>query len=266
MKPFFPPNRQGIALDILVILCNLILFPLLAGRIERIFEGFFSNDPNAVEILPPIMMFILAGRLVGLYLKRFALQARLADSEDGGFPISFFIFNIPLLIVTCAFMAVGLGEWAADVRLTGYGDPGAAAPDSMLIQYIGTFVPIILAGVEVYMLYRLGVRLSAHERKMRDQGVWMYTWVGELLADFGLFAYMIIWQVFYHQVAVLLTTRADGMPVAWDMKLVSVFFMAICFMLFYLSPRAVFLIEDRKYRGTWLLIGLVFLTSLRQLF
>lgn len=266
MKPFFPPNRQGLALDALVILCNLILFPLLAGRVGGIFTGFFSNDPTAVEILPPIMMFILAGRLIGLYLKRFALQGRLENADDGGFPISFFIFSIPLLIVTCAFTAVGLPEWAADIGLAERGASGALSPDSRLVQYVGSFVPIVLAGVEVYLLYRLGVPLSARERQMRDRGVWTYSWAGELLADFGLFAYMIIWQVFFHQVAEMLTTRADGMPLPWDMKLVSVFFMAVCFMLFYLAPRAVFLIEDRKYRGTWLMIGLVFLSSLRELF
>jgi hypothetical protein len=257
IKPFFPPNRQGITADAIVILCNLILVPLLAGRVERLFTAFFSNDQSSLAVLPPIMMFILAGRLVGLYLKRFGLQSRLADAEDGGFPILFFVFSFPLLVLTAAFTAVGFSAWATD---------GTSSAGSGTIQYVGTFVLIILACIEAYLLYRLGVPLNAHELEMRDRGVWMYTWLGELTADFGLFAYMIIWQVFYHQVAEMLTTRPDGAPMPLDMKLVSIFFMAICFMLFYLAPRAVFLIEDRKYRGTWLMIGLVFLSSLTGLF
>jgi hypothetical protein len=257
MKPFFPPNRHGIAADAIVILCNLILFPLLAGRVEGLFTAFFSNDQSSLAVLPPIMMFILAGRLVGLYLKRFGLQARLATAEDGGFPILFFVFSFPLLVLTASFMAVGFSAWVAE---------GGSSAGSGAILYVGVFVLVALACTEAYLLYRLGVPLNVHEQEMRRRSVWMYTWLGELAADFGLFAYMIIWQVFYHQVAEILTTRPDGAPMPWDMKLVSVFFMAVCFMLFYLAPRAVFLIEDRKYRGTWLMIGLVLLSSLRELF
>ena len=73
---------------------------------------------------------------------------------------------------------------------------------------------------------------------------------------------MMVWQVFYHQVAELLLVLPNGQPVPTDMKLISIFFLAVSFLLFYVAPRAVFLIEDRKYRGTWLLIFLVFLSSI----
>ena len=81
-------------------------------------------------------------------------------------------------------------------------------------------------------------------------------------ADFGLFAYMMVWQVFYNQVAQLFLVSPNGERVPADLMLISLFFLAISFMLFYLAPRAVFLMEDRKYRGTWLLIFLVFLSSI----
>lgn len=265
MRLFFPPNRQGIAIDAVTIVCNLLLFPLLAARVEALFNGFFSDDPSAFQALPAVMVFILASRLVGLYLKRFGLQARLADSEDGGFPLLFFIFSFPLTILTAAFTLISLSGLVGNLGITEVNENGLPAM-TRTVEIVGTFLILFLAGLEAFLVYRLSKPLDRHEREMRSAGVWMYTWMGELAADFGLFAYMMIWQVFYHQVAGLLTTRADGMPMAWDMKLVSVFFMAVCFMLFYLSPRAVFLIEDRKYSGTWLMIGLVFLSSLRNLF
>ena len=265
MKSFFPPNRQGIAIDVVVIVCNLIFFPPLATRIEALFSAFFGNDRTAFQALPVLMVFVLAGRLVGLYLKRFSLQARLADSEDGGFPIAFFIFSFPLTVLTAAFTLIALAGLAGDSGLTTL-DADGLPPNSRTVENVGTFLILFLAALEAYLVYRLSRPLNPHEREMRSRGVWIYTWVGELAADFGLFVYMIIWQVFYHQIAGLLTIRADGQPMPWDMKLVSVFFMAICFALFYLAPRAVFLIEDRKYRGTWLMIGLVFLSSLRNLF
>lgn len=265
MKPFFPPNRQGIAIDVLVVLCNLLLFPVAASRISALFDAFFSNERSGVQLLPLLMMVILAGRLLGLYLKRFGLQARLSDPSVGSFPLFFFIFSFPLVVLTAAFVLVSLMTTAGDVGIVDVGADGLPRP-SRAIEMLGTFSILFLAILEGYLIYRLSRPLNANEREMKNIGVWIYQFPAEIAADFGLFIYVIVWQVFYYQVAELLTTRADGAPMPLDMKLVSVFFMTICFALFYLAPRAVFLIEDRKYRGTWLMIGLVFLSSLRNLY
>ena len=60
------------------------------------------------------MMFALAGRLLGLYLKRFSLQSRLSRAGDGKFPLMFFVFSVPLLILTAAFVAVLFQSVAAE--------------------------------------------------------------------------------------------------------------------------------------------------------
>lgn len=251
-------------IDAIVIMCNLILFPIAAARIDALFQGFFSDDQVGVKLLPLLMMAVLAGRLIGLYLKRFPLQSRLSDASDGSFPLFFFIFSFPLVVLTAAFVMVSLTATAGGLGLVEMGADGSPKP-SRSVQMIGTFSILFLALLEGYLIYRLSRPLTASEKNTRDSGVWIYRLPAELAADFGLFVYMIVWQVFYYQVAELLTMRADGAPMPVDMKLVSVFFMAICFLLFYLAPRAVFLIEDRRYRGTWLMIGLVFLTSLKNL-
>jgi len=260
-RPFLPENRQGLAIDIIVIVINLLLFPLFTSRLGEVFNQSFANDPAAFSVLAQLMMFALAGRLLGLYLKRFPLQSRLSRSEDGKFPLMFFVFSVPLLVLTSAFVVVLVQNVVADFGMIE--TYGAGVPKgSLATTLIGVGAMTALIAGEVFLLWRLSKPLTEIERERRDRGVWMYTAIGEYAADFGLFVYVMIWQVFYFQTANVLTTLPDGSPVPADMKAVSIFFLAVCFVLFYLAPRAVFLIEDRKYLGTWLFILLVFLSSI----
>ena len=89
----------------------------------------------------------------------------------------------------------------------------------------------------------------------------MFGWIGEFAADFGLFAYMMIWQAFYNNTARLFMTPAPNVKETLELKIGGAVFLFICFLLFYLSPRTIFLIEDRKYLGTWVFIFGVYLSS-----
>jgi hypothetical protein len=60
---------------------------------------------------------------------------------------------------------------------------------------------------------------------------------------------MMVWQVFYNDTARLFMTPPEGTPDSWEYRIFSAVFVSSCFFLFYLSPRTVFLIEDRKYLG-----------------
>jgi hypothetical protein len=260
-RPFFPLNRQGIVIDVLTAITNLFVLPLFMTRVGSLFDESFRDNSSAFLTLAGLMLFILAGRLLGLYLKRFSLQARLANSSDGSFPMVFFVFSVPLLVLTAAFVVVLFQSITAQVGLV-EATSGGMPRDSQWFAYFGVLVMTVLMGLEVYLLFRLSRPLTEREKELRDRGVWMYTPAGEYFADFGLFAYMMIWQVFYYQTAEVLLTMPNGEPVAGDMKVISVIFLAVAFVLFYLAPRAVFLIEDRKYRGTWLSIGLVFILSI----
>lgn len=248
-------------IDGIAIVGNLLLFPLLAARVGNLFNESFSDNSSAFMTLSGVMLFILGGRLVGLYLKRFSLQGRSADAGDGGFPLLFFIFSAPLIILTAAFVVVLFTAILAGAGVVESGANGTAK-ESAPLAFAGTLLILALTVTELVLLYRLGRPLNKHEKEMRARGVWIYTAVGETIADFGLFAYMMVWQVFYNQVAQLFLVSPNGERVPADLMLISLFFLAISFMLFYLAPRAVFLMEDRKYRGTWLLIFLVFLSSI----
>lgn len=255
-----PPNRQGIAIDALVILLNLFLFPFVSGRIGRLFEESFKNDQPAFRTLGVLMVLILAGRLGGLYLKRFPLQARMR-SPEASFSIYFLIFNAPIMILTAAFGVVLIQYLAADLGLIERGYDGMPK-ESQAISLVAVFSILILTAIEIYLLYRLGRPLKDAEEEKASQGNWRFGFIGEFAADFGLFTYMIIWQVFYYMTAELLLTPPEGSSWGLDMQIFTFVFLLICFALFYISPRAVFLTEDRKYLSTWLFILAVFLTSL----
>ncbi|MGE3466990.1 MAG: hypothetical protein AB7J13_08660, partial [Pyrinomonadaceae bacterium] len=100
----FPKNHQGIAIDTVLIAANLFLFPFLTSRVQSLFDRSFGDDEGAFLTLGGIMILILAGRMTGLYLKRFPLQHRLEHSEAISFPTYFFVLNTPVLLLTAAFV------------------------------------------------------------------------------------------------------------------------------------------------------------------
>lgn len=261
IRPILPANRQGIAIDALIILLNLFLFPFLTARIGNLFDESFRDNADAFKTLAALMLFVLGGRLFGLYLKRFSLQTRLENSGQTAFPLYFFILNTPVFIMTAAFVAVLLSALAADLGIveSGY---GGRPKESQPLALAGVFAIIVLMCSEIYFLYRLSKPLSANEKQMREKGDWKFNLKGELAADFGLFAYMIVWQVFYNQTSAILLVFPENVKETFALKIFSLCITFFCFLLFYLSPRAVFLVEDRKYLGTWLFILVVFLSSI----
>jgi hypothetical protein len=263
-RPFFPENRNGIAIDAVLIIATLFIYPFLMSRIGNLFDLSFQDDPQAFKTPALLMVFILAGRLIGLYLKRFSLQSRHEKSADARVPMYFFIFNVPVLVLTAAFVSVlGLSV----IGELGIGEPSYFGPPKPLeiFNYLVPFGMLMLICVEIVFLFRLGRPLNKREKELRDAGSWMFDWRGETAADFGLFAYMMIWQVFYNNtITLLMTPPPNAGPITLDLKIVGTIFMFVVFCMFYLSPRTVFLIEDGKYRGTWLFILLVFAASIMR--
>ena len=259
-RPFLPLNRHGIAIDAIAIVGNLVLFPWLLSRVGDLFDKSFSDDSPAFLTLAGLMLFTLFARLFGLYLKRFPLQARLESNGQTSFPIYFFILNIGVFVLNSAFVVVFISSVAGSLGLieTNYnGQP----KDSLAVTLVGVFLMLVLMTAEIYLLYRLSRPLTEREKELRAEGVWLYDWRGEFAADFGLFSYMMIWQVFYNNTAKLFMTPPENSPDTWEYRIFSAVFLFIVFLIFYLSPRTVFLIEDREYWGTWVFIFGVYLAS-----
>ena len=266
IRPFLPANRQGIAVDAVIVALNLFLFPFFAGRMTGLFERSFgesSQNPAAFETLAVLMFFILGGRLAGLYLKRFPLQARRRKEARAPFAVYFFILNIPVLVMTAAFVNVLFGSLLGQIGLveTNY---NGTPKDSAYVFVPGVLAMLVVMCLEIYLLARLSKPLDRREKRKLKEGDWRFGWKGETIADFGLFAYMSVWQVFYSMTAALFLTPAENVSETLGLKIGAVVFLFVCFLMFYLAPRAVFLIEDRKHWGTWLFILFVFLSSIAR--
>ena len=259
-RQFFPVNRQGITIDVLAMIASVAVVPFVVSRIGYLFDESFRDHAPAITTLALLMLATLSFRLAGLYLKRFPLQARLVNSDDGAFPLMFVVFSIPLLILTSAFAMTLLQTVAVAFGVIEKA-PGGGSGNAPAIAYMGVSAILVLVVLEGFLLYRLSRPLSARQKTERESGDWKYSRSSEYLSDFCLFTYMLVWQVFYYQVAEMFMTMPDGRTMPTDMRIVSLIFVLIAFMLFYVAPRAVFLIEDRKHPGTWLFILLVFVTS-----
>jgi hypothetical protein len=260
-RPFLPANRQGIAVDALNVLINLFLFPFFSARLERLFDKAFGDNAEAFKTLAVLIFFALVCRLFGLYLKRFPLQARLRSAGKTLFPLYFLILNTPVFIMSAAFAAVLFTQILADVGILEKNYSGLPK-ESQTVSLIVVFAILFVMSLEVYFLYRLSKPLDRREKRSLAQGSRMFGWKAEFFADFGLFAYMMMWQVFYNHFAALFLTPPANVRETLELKIFSTVFLFITFLLFYLSPRTVFLIEDRRNLGTWLFILLVFLSSI----
>lgn len=257
-REFLPANRNGIAIDAIAIVANLFLFPYLLSNVGNLFDQSFGNDGPAFMTLAGLMLFTLFARLFGLYLKRFALQSRLQGQT--AFPLYFFVLNIGVFVLNSAFVVVFVTSLAGNLGLveTNYnGQP----KDSLGLMLVGVTLMLVLMVTEIYLLWRLSRPLTEREKELRAEGVWLYDGRGELAADFGLFCYMMVWQVFYSNTAKMIMTPPENSSATLEYRIFSAVFLFIVFLIFYLSPRTVFLIEDRKHWGTWVFIFGVYLAS-----
>lgn len=259
-RPFLPENRFGIGIDAIAIVANLVLFPFLLTRVDYLFDNSFADDNPLFLTLAGLMFFVLVARIFGLYLKRYPLQTHLERFGQTSFPVYFFVLNVGVFVLNSAFVIVFASALAGDLGLveTNYaGQP----KDSPFVMAIGLAMMITLVTVEVYLIYRLSRPLTTREKNLRAEGNWMFDWRGELAADFGLFAYMMIWQIFYNNTARVFMTPPSNSADTIENRIIGAGFLFIVFLIFYVSPRTVFLIEDRKYVGTWVFIFGVYLAS-----
>jgi hypothetical protein len=261
-EEFFPANRRGMLIDAACILLNLFLFPFFNSRVGDLFDRSFGDDDSAFRILSLLMIILLVFRFGGLYLKRFGLQARRSKSSDFDFPAYFIIFNIPIVLLTASFAVICIQILLTDLEIITKRDM-----DSPLVFGLGLFAIFVSIITELFLLFRLRKPLNKDERRLLGEKNRLFSPQTEMIADFGLFAYMMIWQVFYSQIVALFFLPDVSGQLTSSEKVqfffVSLFvFLIPSFLMFYVSPRTVFLIEDRKHKATWLGILFVFISTL----
>jgi hypothetical protein len=245
------PNRRGLILDLTVLLTNLFLVGPLTRLVRRLGEAF-TNNADAGPALGLLLAAVFVSYTVGAYLKRWPLQARLAKRptpdensfagcvyRGGGFIT--LILQLTLFLVMTIVIAV----------------------DYQMSEFRGSICLIIgVACLPTAMTIRALMRptnLSAE--------TWRKSWVVELLADLALFfstlVILVIWNLVSENVF-------RGNPVGSAGDLVGnifalVLFVMPMFVMFYIAPRVLYLVEDFMYPGTWLTIVLAMLPLAKRI-
>jgi hypothetical protein len=248
-QSFLPPNLHGIFFDLAIFVFNIFLIRQLSTRVSGLIGSAAEEEKSAMIGLWILAAVIVLLRFSGLYFKRRPLQARLNRKTESSMLGCFGLFNFGLMVVT-------LGVVMAP--LTGYVEKSLGKQTGAVIIIPLAFLGVFILFFEWWLFIKALSPLKDKEKEL-EHSSWLFSRKVENFADFGLFAYMILWQVIYNSIIIDLFTEAG--PSDFTSRIISLFFFTFIFLACYLAPRALFLVEDAKYRATWLTMGLVFLPS-----
>jgi hypothetical protein len=227
-RRFLPVNYRGLLFDLAVLVVNVFLVRFLTRHIGRLLSlTFLSDDPQASRTLLIIISAAFAAQLVGACLKRRPLQARLLAQHDSGeSPFScLIILHFALTLVTsAAIIALLLPK---------------ASGGSMVLVFFISMIPTALVW-----------RAMTPYKKPPDPD-WRNSRGAEIIADLCLFAYMLVNLAVWNTVTAGSNVRAAGVGDVFSRAL-GFLLLSPVILLFYLPPRLLFLVEDYKYRATWI--------------
>lgn len=252
-KQQLPQNygRYGTWLvDIAAIVTAIFISPFFFNRTDALFGASFSDDPAAVATLAALMLVIIFGRLFGLYLKSFS-------PNPSGRHLSgpMFFFNFPVIVLTGAFASLIVVWMLGQTGLFELNAEGFIKDDGV-VMLVGVTAIIGFVLAEAVLLYRLTKPVP----EPAGSGL-LYGLPVQMMADFGLFAYLMVWHGFYNYLASILLTSPTDKPYSTEMKIVSIVISALSFCFFYVAPRMVLTSRERRGYLTYAMIFLVFLVS-----
>jgi hypothetical protein len=231
-RQFFPLNIRGLLFDLVIFVCNVFLVRLLTRHVGRLLsQSFLSDDARASRTLLIVVSSAMAAQVVGAGFKRRPLQARLLarGEEAGGAFGLLLILHFALTLVTAAGI----------VALSPYEASGGT-----------TVLIFLLSMVPTGLVWRA---MAAYKKPPPPD--WRNSRAVEFAADLCLFSYMLV------NLAVWNTLTAGGnAPAAGVGDLLSralgFILISPVVLLFYLPPRILFLVEDYRYRATWISMAL----------
>jgi hypothetical protein len=227
-RPFLPFNYRGLLVDLAVFVVNVFLIRLLTRYIGRLLSlTFLSDDPQASRTLLIIISAAFAAQLIGACLKRRPLQARLLAQHDSGESIfgCLLILHFALTLVTSAAIVALLL-------------PNSSGGISVLVFFLG-MIPTAL------------VWRAMTPYKKPPEPDWRSSHGAEVVADLCLFAYMLVNLAVWNTLTAGSNVRAAGVGDVLSRGLGFIILSPVI-LLFYLPPRLLFLVEDYKYRATWI--------------
>ena len=227
-RPFVPANYRGLVFDLAVFVFNVFLIRLLTRRVGGLMLlAFLGDDTKAGRTLFYIITAAVAAQVVGAALKRRPLQARLAmrgeEAADG--------FGCLLIL----HFALTLVTGAAILALSPLGPSGGW----IVLLFFLCIIPTALVW-----------------RAMTPYGKppapdWRSSRAAEMVADLCLFAYMLVNLAVWNTATSGSATRVEGVGDFFSRAMGFVIISPVV-LLFYLPPRLLFLVEDWKYRATWI--------------
>ncbi|MDT7605051.1 MAG: hypothetical protein QOF61_3048 [Acidobacteriota bacterium] len=227
-RTFLPFSYRGLLFDLAVFVVNVFLIRLLTRRIGRLLSlTFLSDDAQASRSLLIIISVALAAQLVGAWLKRRPLQARLLAQHDSGGSLfgCLIILHFALTLITSAGIIALLL-------------PKSSGGITVLIFFL-SMIPTALVW-----------RAMAPYKKPPEPD-WRNSRAVEIVADLCLFAYMLVNLAVWNTVTAGSNVRATGVGDVFSRALGFVLLSPVI-LLFYLPPRLLFLVEDYKYPATWI--------------
>jgi len=227
-RPFGPPNYRGIIFDLAVFVFNVFLVRLSTRYVGRLLSlTYIKDDPQAARSLLYVVSAASAAQLVGAWLKRRPLQTRLLLRGEG-VPGAFgclLILHFSLTLVTGAGIAALL--------------PFEAKGGTTVLVMLLSMIPTAL-------VWRALTPYS--KPPARD---WRSSRATETFADLCLFAYMLVNLAIWNTVTSGANLPVSGLGDLFERAL-GFLILSPVILLFYIPPRLLFLVEDYKYRLTWI--------------
>jgi len=227
-RGFMPVNYRGLLFDLAVFVFNVFLVRLVTRHVGGLMKlTFLADDAQAARTFFIIITAAFVAQIVGAILKRRPLQARLTArgekaSDNFG---CLLILHFALMLVT----------GSAILALSPMGPSGGL----VVLLFFVCIIPTALVW-----------------RAMTPYGKppapdWRSSRAAEIVADLCLFAYMMVNLAVWNIVTSGSATRVEGVGDFFSRALGFVIVSPII-LLFYLPPRLLFLVEDWKYRATWI--------------
>ncbi|MDT7689345.1 MAG: hypothetical protein QOE46_2104 [Acidobacteriota bacterium] len=227
-RRFLPVNYRGLLFDLAVFVVNVFLIRLLTRHIGRLLsQTFLSDDPQSSRTLLIIISAAFTAQLIGAWLKRRPLQARLLAQHDSD--------ESPLGCLIILHFALTLVTSAGIVALL---LPKASGGSTVLVFFL-SMIPTALVW-RAMMPY-----------KKPPEPDWRNSHASEVVADLCLFAYMLVNLAVWNTVTSGSNVRATGVGDVLSRALGFILLSPVI-LLFYLPPRLLFLVEDYKYPATWI--------------
>lgn len=251
-RTFLPPSPRGNLIDLALAVCSAVGL----NSLSRAFVGLIQRadrDPATLDTLSLVVGLVAGLRLLGLYLKRPARRVG-PEAEDGTGCLPFLNFGLMALLMAGA--AVPLMNFISRREAEGH---GSGAPFALLVS----------VAILAFLILEWGLFLRAISPARRlvlphgEAPGWRER-ARQLVADVGLFSYILFWQMFYHFWLSSIPPWHGRAELLARFGYLPLSLLIFCWL--YLTPRLVYLLDDWRYRATWGSIGLVWLIGAARLF